>query len=86
MCYSGRGLRDFLKRHGFSSQKPIKPAYQRDPQKVEAWLNQTYPAIKVRAMQEGARISGQMKWGVNRGRTYGLVNKTPFIKLNRESF
>ena len=31
--YSGRGMRGLLKRLGFSSQKPIKRAYQRDEKK-----------------------------------------------------
>ncbi|WP_131784112.1 helix-turn-helix domain-containing protein [Legionella gresilensis] len=31
--YSGRGMRGLLKRLGFSSQKPIKRAYQRDVKK-----------------------------------------------------
>lgn len=82
--YSGRGLRDFLSRHGFSSQKPIKQAYQRNPEKVALWLNDTYPGIKVRALQEGARIywADEMGFqsGDNRGCSYGLVNQTPVIK------
>ncbi|STX81733.1 Transposase and inactivated derivatives [Legionella busanensis] len=88
--YSGRGLRDLLRRLGFSSQKPIKQAYQRDPNKVTQWLNETYPAIKTRAMQEGARIYWADEMGLqscdNRGRTYGLVNQTPVIKKTGSRF
>lgn len=88
--YSGRGLRDLLKRLGFSSQKPIKQAYQRDPNKVSQWLNETYPAIKARAMREGARIYWADEMGLqscdNRGRTYGLVNQTPVIKKTGSRF
>ncbi|WP_272947086.1 helix-turn-helix domain-containing protein [Legionella parisiensis] len=54
--YSGRGLRELLKRLGFSSQMPIKQAYQRDLNKVSEWLNETYLAIKVRAVRKSARI------------------------------
>ena len=82
--YSRRGLRDMLVRLGFSSQKPIKRAYQRDPKKVEKWLNETYPKIKARACQEGARIYWADEMGLqscdNRGKTYGRVNQTPVIK------
>ncbi|STX81207.1 Transposase and inactivated derivatives [Legionella busanensis] len=88
--YSGRGLRDLLRRLGFSSQKPIKQAYQRDLTKVTQWLNETYPAIKTRAMQEGARIYWADEMGLqscdNRGRTYGLVNQTPVIKKTGSRF
>ena len=31
---------------GFTAQKPIKLAYQRDPKKIEEWLTKTYPKIK----------------------------------------
>nr|WP_242605393.1 IS630 family transposase [Fluoribacter gormanii] len=90
MRYSGRGLRDLLKRLGFSSQKPIKQAYQRDPDKVSQWLNETYPAIKTRAMREGSRIYCADEMGLqscdNRGRTYGLVNQTPVIKKTGSRF
>ena len=90
MQYSRRGLRDLLKRLGFSSQKPIKQAYQRNPKKVEQWLNETYPKIKTRAMQEGARIYWADEMGIqstdNRGCTYGLVNQTPVIKKTGSRF
>lgn len=90
VSYSGRGIRKLLKRLGFSSQKPIKQAYQRNPEKVNAWLEEVYPNIKVRAMQEGARIYWSDEMGVqstdNRGRTYGLVGKTPVIKKTGSRF
>ncbi len=35
---------------------PIKQAYQRDLNKVSEWLNETYLAIKVRAVRKSARI------------------------------
>ncbi len=84
ITYSDRGIRQLMKTLGFSSQKPIKRAYQQNPEKVSKWLDETYPAIKVRAMQEGARIYWADEMGIqstdNRGRTYGLVGKTPVIK------
>jgi transposase len=35
----------YLKRWGFSAQKPLTRATQRDPQKIAAWLEQDYPSI-----------------------------------------
>jgi transposase len=42
-----RTMGDYLKRWGFTPQKPSKRAYQRDEKKVEEWLNTTYPQIVV---------------------------------------
>jgi Winged helix-turn helix len=39
----------YLKRWGFSAQKPLTRATQRDPQKIAAWLEQDYPSIAARA-------------------------------------
>jgi transposase len=88
--YARRSIRDLVVRLGFSSQKPIKFAYQRDPKKIEKWLNEIYPKIKIRASQEGARIYWGDEMGVqstdNRGRTYGLKGKTPQIKKTGSRF
>lgn len=88
--YSERGTRTLMNRLGFSSQKPIKLAYQRDPQKIKVWLEETYPKIKARAMQERARIYWGDEMGIHstdtRGRTYGLVGKTPVIKKSGSRF
>lgn len=79
-----------MTRLGFSSQKPIQLAYQRDPKKIELWLTQTYPEIKLRAAKEGARIYWGDEMGIqstdNCGRTYGLRGKTPVIKKTGSRF
>ena len=46
----------YLKRWGFTPQRPIKQAYQRDEKKVQQWLEKDYPSIKTRAKAEGAEI------------------------------
>ena len=90
VTYSDRGMRDLLNKIGFSSQKPIKKAYQRDDNKVRQWLDVEYPKIKVRAMQEGARIYWADEMGLqstdNRGKTYGLINQTPAIRKTGTRF
>jgi transposase len=82
--YHRRSIRKIMNRLGFTSQKPIKQAYERDPQKVEIWLKETYPKIKVKAMQEGGRLYWGDETGIhasdNRGRVYGLKGKTPILK------
>lgn len=81
ICLSVRGVGNYLKRWGFTPQKPIKRAYEQSPEAVRTWLDETYPAIAQRAKTEGAEIH----WGdetalVNtdvRGRSYAPAGKTP---------
>ena len=53
-----RTVGEYLKRWGFTPQKPLKRAYEQNPNAVEAWLRIEYPAIERRARQEGAEIGG----------------------------
>lgn len=88
--YNRRSVRKIMSRLGFTSQKPIKLAYQRNPGKIEEWLTVTYPEIKSRAIKEGARIYWGDEMGIqstdNRGKTYGLKGNTPTIKRSGTRF
>jgi transposase len=88
--YHRRSVRKIMTKLGFSSQKPIKLAYQRNPEKMKRWLSETYPAIKAKAMKEGARIYWGYEMGIqssdNRGRTYGLIGRKPVIKKTGARF
>ncbi len=76
-----RATGEYLRRWGFTPQKPIKRAYEQRPEAVKQWLDQQYPAIERRAKAEG----GEIHWGdetalVNtdvRGRSYAPRGKTP---------
>jgi hypothetical protein len=76
-----RSVRKYLARWGFTPQKPIKRAYEQNPEAVQAWLEGEYPGIEQRARKEGAEIH----WGdetalVNtdvRGRSFAPAGKTP---------
>src|SRR5712692_5838250 len=76
-----RPVGNYLKRWGTTPQKPIKRAYEQKPEAVQAWLDEQYPGIEVRAKAEGAEIH----WGdetavVNtdvRGRCYAPRGQTP---------
>ncbi|EMY78514.1 winged helix-turn helix [Leptospira weilii serovar Ranarum str. ICFT] len=37
-------------------QKPLKLAYQRDPQSIKKWMKVTYPLIRKNAKKTGAEI------------------------------
>ena len=76
-----RTVGKYLKRWGFTPQKPIKKAYEQRPEAVQAWLDEHYPAIEAQARAEG----GEIHWGdetalVNtdvRGRSYAPAGQTP---------
>jgi hypothetical protein len=54
-----RSVGKYLKRWGFTPQKPIRRAYEKSPAAVQKWLNETYPVIAKRAKTEDAEIH----WG-----------------------
>jgi transposase len=58
----------YLKRWGFTPQKPIRRAYEKSPAAVEKWLDATYPEIKQRAQQEDAEIHWTNACGLDRAR------------------
>ena len=45
-----------LARLGLTAQKPLQRAYQRDPQAVELWQQDTFPAIAQAARDQGVDI------------------------------
>jgi len=76
-----RTVGKYLKRWGFTPQKPIKKAYEQRPEAVKAWLDEHYPAIAAQAKAEG----GEIHWGDEtaltntdvRGRSYAPAGQTP---------
>jgi len=78
---SVRAVGNYLKRWGFTPQKPITRAYERRPEAIKKWLDDDYPAIAERAKAE----DGEIHWGdetalVNtdvRGRSYAPKGQTP---------
>jgi len=78
-----RTVGDYLRRWGFTPQKPVQRAYERDGAAVERWLQATYPALKKRAKREGARILWADEMGLRsdhaRGRCYAPKGQTPVV-------
>ena len=80
----------YLKRWGFTPQKPLKRAYERDPIAVRKWLATDYPAIHSQAKKEKALIY----WGDEMGmrsdhavhHTYGERGQIPVIETPGERF
>jgi transposase len=78
---SARSVRRYLKRWGFTPQKPRRVAYERNPEAVRRWLDEEYPAIRARAKRERARIYWGDGMGVRSdhqaGRSYAPKGRTP---------
>src|SRR5438094_2465746 len=49
----------YLQRWGFTAKRPRRPSRDQNPEEVQEWLEETYPAIEAWAQQEGAEIH----WG-----------------------
>jgi len=81
-----RTVGDYLKRFGFTPQKPLKRAYEQNPKAVQRWLDEEYPAIAKRAKEEGAEIHWGDETGLRNdsqhGRSYAPRGKTPAISLS----
>lgn len=51
-----RTVGQYLHRWGYTSKKPSRHARRQNPDEVEQWLLDTYPAIEAQAEREGAEI------------------------------
>ncbi len=82
-----QGVGLYLRRWGFTPQKPIQRAYEQQPAAVKRWLDEQYPAIEQRAKAEGAEIHWADETGLRsddvRGRSYAPMGQTPQIKVNQ---
>ena len=80
----------YLKRWGFTPQKPLNRAYEQNPEAVEKWLSEEYPAIREQAREEGAEIHWGDEMGVrsdhHAGRSFGKKGKTPVIPTTGKRF
>jgi transposase len=73
----------YLKHWGLTPQKPLRRAYEQNPQAVKAWLEHDYPAIRRQAETENAEIHWGDQMGLRSdhqaGRSYGRRGQTPVI-------
>ena len=80
----------YLARWGFTPQKPLRRAYEQNPEAVKRWLEHDYPAIRKRAKQEKAMIFWGDEMGLRSdhavGRSYGIRGKTPVIEGTGKRF
>lgn len=81
-----RTISDYLKRWNFTPQKPVKRAYEQNPEKVAHWLETEYPIIVSRAKQEKAEIHWGDETGIQNdaynARGFSPKGKAPVVRLN----
>jgi transposase len=85
-----RSVGTYLKRWGFTPQKPLRRAYERQDKAVKIWLEETYPKIAARGKSEKAEIHWGDEAGFRSdhqtGTSYSPKGKTPVIKSTGKRF
>jgi transposase len=67
-------------------QKPLRRAYERDPQAIAKWMEEDYPRLQARARRRGAKIFFLDEAGIRSdsvlGRTWAPKGQTPEVKTS----
>ena len=81
-----RTVGEYLKRWGFTPQRPLRKAYKQNPKAVKSWLATDYPYIAERAKKENAEIHWGDETGLcndsYHGRSYAPRGETPAIRIH----
>ncbi len=81
-----------LAKLGLTPQKPLQRAYQRDPEAIERWQRETFPAIARQARKQGGQVLFWDESGFRadtvHGKTWGVCGHTPVVYRpgQRQSF
>lgn len=80
-----RSVTNYMKRWGFTCQRPTKKAYFVDNVKVDCFMKEEYPAIAKRAKEEDAEIYWGDETGIDNQthyqRGYAPKGKTPTVRV-----
>ncbi|MBK5936400.1 IS630 family transposase [Halorhodospira halophila] len=87
---SRASVHNLMKTLGFSAQKPLYQAWQRDPELVRQWETETYPEIRKQAKREGATIyfadESGLRSDYHTGTTWSPVGETPVVEATGRRF
>lgn len=90
ICLSKWQVGRYLKKWGYTPQKPIAKAIEQKEEKVREWLEKEYPKIKKKAKKENAVIYWGDETGMRSdhqaGKSYSPKGKTPVIKKTGQRF
>ncbi len=80
----------YLKRWGFTPQKPLRRAYERDLEAVRRWFEEEYPTIRAAAKVENTEIHWGDEMGLRSdhqaGTSYGRRGEAPVIPGTGQRF
>ena len=75
-----------LEELNITPQRPLRRAYERDPEAIELWKSVTFPKIRQRAKERSAHIFFLDEAGIRSdaapGRTWGEKGKTPVVNTS----
>jgi hypothetical protein len=81
---------EYLKRWGFTPQKPAKRAYEQNQQAVAKWMEETYPTIAKESKSQNVEIHWGDETGVRNdcqhGRGYAPKGQTPILRKKAKRF
>jgi transposase len=79
-----------LRKLGLSPQRPLHRAYQQDPEAVQRWKKEAYPAIRAEAEAAGATVYFADEAGIrsdyHAGTTWSPAGQTPVVKNTGSRF
>lgn len=74
----------YLRRWGFTAQRPIRRAIEQNPERIRTWLAEEYPRLAARARVEGAEIHWGDETGIanqaSYGRSFAPKGRTPVVR------
>jgi transposase len=80
----------YLKEWGFTPQKPVRRAFEQDPDAVRRWMEEEYPGIRIQAKREKAEIHWGDEMGMRSdhqtGTCYSRKGHTPVIPGTGQRF
>jgi transposase len=81
---------DYLRGWGFTAQRPMRRASERQDEAVREWLESTYPAIARKARAQGGEIHWADETGLsnqaNYGRSFAPKGQTPILRRPARRF
>ena len=79
-----------LRKLGLTPQKPLRRAYQQDPEKVKAWKEMAYPEIRKQAKKEKADIyfgdEASVRSDYHSGTMWAKRGETPVVEKTGARF
>jgi transposase len=74
----------YLRRCGFTPQRPMRRALEQNPERIRVWLAEDYPRLAARAQAQGGAIHWGDETGISNqasyGRSFAPKGQTPVVR------